>query len=591
MADSPRLERLAVAWLRFPRATKAALALAGLLSAPALGLGLYMDDYMQLLLVRGFQAPGSRWNLFCFASGDPSKLLPFIERGPYPWWTLPTVKLSFWRPLSSALVNLDAALFGDFLPAYHLHSIAWYLAAVFAVSLLLRRALPPALGAGALLLFAIAQTHVLPAAWLANRNSLVAFTPALLGLCAHLRWREQGWRPGLPLSLLGYLVALTGGESALGVFAYLAAYELLAAPGAPARRLAALAPAAVLGLGYVVAYRLTGSGAWGSAIYLDPISSPGAFLAAAPARFFALSAGQLAGVSADLWLMAPPLRPFEVAVGALSLAGVGLLLRRAWPGLDAAERRALRWLGAGALASMVPVLATFPTNRLLLVPSLGACAVLAVLLRHGYRSAARADRWAAVALALVHVPLNLLGWPAQEAAVTWVGRRVTAAILSAELDDAQLPRQRVLSVTYDPLMGLYPPMVRAVNGHPLPQAWWPLSIAPLDHRLTRTGERTFDLEPVDGHLLGSIFEQLFRADDQPLPVGQPIALAGLTVTVLEAKDGKPTRVGFEADRPLEDPSLVFLTWKDGGLRRFAMPAVGQTLLLRFELGPWGRWGG
>jgi hypothetical protein len=114
----------------------------------------------------------------------------------------------------------------------------------------------------------------------------------------------------------------------------------------------------------------------------------------------------------------------------------------------------------------------------------------------------------------------------------------------------------------------------------MPRAWWPLSIAPFDHRLTRTGERAGELELEGG--------EFFRAEEQPLVVGQQVALDGMTVTVLDANGPRPTRVGFVADVPLEDPSLLFLVWKDGGLRRTPLPPVGQSLVLRAETGLWGR---
>ena len=92
-------------------------------------------------------------------------------------------------------------------------------------------------GVPALFLFAVDESHLFAALWLANRNALVAAVPVLFGLCAHLRWREDGWRWGLPLSLGGYVVGLLGGETALGALAYLAASRGIrrARPAGPAR--------------------------------------------------------------------------------------------------------------------------------------------------------------------------------------------------------------------------------------------------------------------------------------------------------------------------------------------------------------------
>ncbi len=67
--------------------------------------------------------------------------------------------------------------------------------------------------------------------WLANRNALVSTTAALLGLVMHLEWREARRPWALALSLVGFAVGLAAGETALGVLAYLLAYELLGARG------------------------------------------------------------------------------------------------------------------------------------------------------------------------------------------------------------------------------------------------------------------------------------------------------------------------------------------------------------------------
>lgn len=571
--------RFAERWLRFPRALWGALGLSALLALPALLLGRFMDDIMHAWVVRGFPSPFGRWEMFSFASGRPAELAPFIERGPFPWWTHPELKFTFWRPLSSALIHFDYALFGEVLPFHHLHSILWGVALVAAASLLYRRALPGAVAAGALFLFALSPGHILPVAWLANRNAVVSATLALLGLAAHLRWREAGWRPGLPLSLLGFAGGLAGGESAVGALAYLAAYEAFGAPGALRSRLLALAPAALLGAGYVAVYRLTGSGAAGSGLYLDPLASPGAFLSAAPGRLLVLAGGQLAGVPADLWMALPALRAPQMLAGGLALLAAAALVRRAWPGLSGEERRAVRWLGTGMLLSMVPVLATFPLHRLLLVPSLGAAALLAVLLRHALASAAKADRRIAGALLFIHVAMAGFSWPFQIGVVAVAASAVERSYEEAEIDDAVAPHQRVVVFGFGPATTFYPGMGRALTGHPLPAAWWVVSLAPRDLELTRTGDRTLELAPIRAAMIEAVFEQLFRSSDRPFAAGETVRLAGLEVTVLAVDDGKPTRVQLAFDAPLEDPSLLFLGWRDGRLRRLPLPAVGRSMRL------------
>jgi hypothetical protein len=51
----------------------------------------------------------------------------------------------------------------------------------------------------------------------------------------------------------------------------------------------------------------------------------------------------------------------------------------------------------------------------------------------------------------------------------------------------------------------------------------------------------------------------------------------MTATVLDDRGGRPARVEFRFDRPLDDPGLVFLAFSGGGLRRFALPAIGEEV--------------
>ena len=62
--------------------------------------------------------------------------------------------------------------------------------------------------------------------------------------------------------------------------------------------------------------------------------------------------------------------------------------------------------------------------------------------------------------------------------------------------------------------------------------------------------------------------------EAPVSVGQIFARGGLLVTVLQTRNGGASRLLFAFDRPLEDPSLVFLISSPRGLVRFALPPVG-----------------
>ena len=219
----------------------------------------------------------------------------------------------------------------------------------------------------------------------------------------------------------------------------------------------------------------------------------------------------------------------------LGLLGLGLfvwMLRAAWPGLSEEERRHCRWLFTGAALSLVPMLSVFPSNRLLLVPSVGGALAIAVVLRHAWRPLARTalPRGMGVAgwvLALVHLVLAPLYWPlmsqgvAQLGAITQKMVRVTAG----EVELERLSEQHVVVLTPgDPVRGIYTAAIWAFHGKPVPRSWRTLSLSPEDLVFTRTGPASFELELTQGHFLTSEFEGLFRSPRHRLVAGAQVEL-------------------------------------------------------------------
>ncbi|MDP1916639.1 MAG: hypothetical protein Q8L14_10350 [Myxococcales bacterium] len=566
-----------------PRAGRVALIVAFAVSAPFLVRGLFMDDYFLQLLVEGATTvPGSRLDLFAFASGDAQHLRPLIEHGPFPWWTSPTLRLHFFRPLTAVLANLEHLAFGRAFFWHHLHSLLWYLGLVAAVTALLRRALGAAslVAALAAVLFAFDDAHWMPVGWLANRNALVATVPALLGVLAHTRWREHGWWPGLPLSLLGSATGLAGGEAALGALAYLAAYELTIGPGSWGARARALLPSAVVGLAYVVVTRAVDAGTSGSGMYNDPLGEPLAFLANAPERTLTLIGAQFLAQFAEAAAFFPAARPALVGNGLAALAMMGWVTRALWPALGEQERRGLRWLTLGAALSLVPVVATHPSNRLLLMPSIGGAALVAVVLRHGFdRLRPRAVRFAAGLLLVTNVVLSVVGWGGAYLIFATFERLHFASVMQTELSDAALQGRVVVFAAPEPVTGFYVSPARAWYGKPAARAWLTLSYAPYDHQLTRTATDTIELEVIDGRMLETTFERLMRSPALPLQVGTTVKLDGLTVEVLALDRGLPSRLGLQFDEDPQGGGFTFAQWREGRLGPLTLPAVGAQVTL------------
>lgn len=549
----------------------APVVLACFVAAPSLRAGLVLDDFAQRAFLKGDPVSRPWWDLYNLVPGEPVEMQAFIERGPFPWFSVPDVKLHFFRPLSSALLVFDALVFGDSVWLAHLHSVLWYLALVVVAGALYRR-LVPSVALLAALLFAIDDAHTMPVMWLANRNSMVALVFAWLGLWAHLRWREDGWKPGLVASVAAYVTALLAGETAIAGLGYLVAYELVGRRDAWRTRLLALLPATAVVLGFSLAYRVMGMGAAHSATYLDPGAEPLQFLLNAPVRFLANFGGQSSGLPADVWLFLPALRPQLVATGVVALIIWPLAWRR-WAPVDVELRAKVKWLGLGAFFALIPPLATFPGTRLMIAPSLGLMVVVAVLLANAWRDVGvrRAVGVAWLGLAFVLQPV-----------VQWLGMSGTFKNMSeltfdaAKVVDAK-PGERIVIVSTSEFAPLfYGPGAMTELGRPLPRTWSAWSMAPLAHRLTRVSERDFELESVGGRMTESVFEQNFRqTTTDPLSVGFTARLDGQVITVTKVEAGAPTSIHIELTEPPE--AFRFFRWNGDGLEPFVLPEVGQTV--------------
>jgi len=611
------LDRLSGPW-----GFRAVILIAALLALPSLFVGFFLDDYAHLEAVDGLSPVASAWNLYCFAPGNPALTAHLIDTGPLPWFTAPDIRVRFFRPLSSGTMILDRALFGDASWGYHLHSVLWYLALLIVIGRLLRRALPGSLGVLTLALFAVDESHWFPVVWWAHRNTLVAAAFGFAGLLAYVRWRETGWRPGLPLALVSFGLGLLGGEAALSVFGYLLAYEMLAAPGSLSSRSRALLPFVGLGAVYIAGYVLGGYGVSGTGCYFSPLSDPLTYLRHAPERFLILAGNQFFLVPAEIAALSSRAILPLAAVGAAVLAIVVVALRAVWPRLGQQEQKGVRWLAIGALLASPPFLSPFSSGRLLMVISLGGLAVIAAIIREGWRqmpatrtitstmtstskstphlaprtphpgggflpsSRRLAHRRKLVALAWTLIVLHLgvapIAWLGLTPAFGVLNRRVLRLADTVELDDSRVGGQQVMlfNNTPSPVLAIYGAAIRTRLGHPRPAAWRPLTLAPFDAALTRVGPCEFEMELQNGSEMFKTLPELIARDprDRLLP-GDTLRFRDFDVEVLDAGEVGPTRMAFRFRAPLEDSRYVWLAWRDGGLRQFHLPSVGETVSL------------
>lgn len=554
---------------------------------PSIDIGFFLDDYAQIALMESWYP----------LQADPLNLYSFLGDLPLedPWWKHPDFKVSMWRPLASLLLRLDNILFGHHPLPYHLHSMLWYAAMLVACGLLFRRILPSRLAALALLIFAVDESHTLTAGWIANRYAMIALVPTLLAVVAHLRWREDGWRPGLPLSIAGYAVGLLAGEVALGVMAYVVAYELTGLLRSRDRRWSGLVPVCAVGLCYAVWYKIGGFGAAHSGFYLDPTGQPLEFLRGAAGHVPALLAGALLGLPADLWFFAPAMRGAQVVAGSAAIVAFAGLLAVSWTRLEEPTRRALTWLLPGAAFALVPAAVPQPFDRVLITPMIGIAVLLAALVEHLVRGARQATGGVAkrapaavgaFVLIAVHLILAPLGKLASQRfmATEWKDLPRLADRIPIETTADYRPHV-VLLTAPDIVIGGFLTLMHGFRGHPPFASWVSLSLAPYDHLVRRSGARSLEVEVLDGELLSSPPERFHRPETDKMSAGETAATPLFEAEVLEVGERGPVRVEFRFDRDLDDPDLVFLAWGDGELERVRLPDIGGAVRVRHLPGP------
>jgi hypothetical protein len=571
-----RLLRTALA---SPRTGVLAVSLAVILNLPSIPTGWYLDDLVhraQFLDVGPMtDSADMTRRMFDFISGVPADILAYKDIGVLPWWADDELKIRFWRPLSSFTHVLDYALWPDSGILMHAHNVAWLAFLVALVAVLYRRFIAAPMVAGlATVLYALDDAHGMPAAFLANRNAIIAASFGVLSLWLHDRCRRDGWAPGAVLSPLAFLAALLGGESGIGIAPYLLGYALFIERRSGAPRFATIAPHAVVGISWLAYYGWAGYGTSGGSFYLDPVAQPAAWSRQFLIRAPLLLLGQ--------WFVPPS--SFALVwtrAQALGLAGFGVaflallfLFLRPLLRADATARFFL----FGMLLSVVPITAGLPHDRLLFFVGIGAMPLLAMLLVRLFdRSGTRAGRVLGWALVVVHVvvaaPLQLLmnkSIAAQEPLYANPPRSLPR--------DPKLEGQRLLVVNQpNAFYGQYALLVRAFDGTPVPRSMLMLGPGTTSLALERPSADTLAIEAEKGWL-ASAFDNVYRDPGRPFPEGYRIHLSGVRIQVVESTpDGRPKRVEFGFARGLEDESLRWVRYEEGRYVPFDLPAVGHEV--------------
>jgi hypothetical protein len=251
--------------------------------------------------------------------------------------------------------------------------------------------------------------------------------------------------------------------------------------------------------------------------------------------------------------------------------------------------RNLRWLFAGSCFAVLPVIASFPSSRLLLVALIGFTPLLAGFVQHAWSAfRARGPRSArvygvlasALMLGLFHVITPSWLTRSEIVGLHYGASAIRQAVLHMDAGPELAQQRVVVLAALEGGTSMYIPLTRKRHGLAAPKASWTLSLAQAPHLLSRDSARSFTLLVLHGYtMLATAPEQLLRAPAYALRAGDRVDLGGLQVTVLRLLRGMPVEIRVELDVPLEHPSLHFVTPTHAGIRRFPMPEVGATAIV------------
>ena len=439
--------------------------------------GMFSDDFVEAAMLDGvYPAPRGALDVFDFTGRSRARPHGVDELRRAAVVDGPGLRLAMLRPLPSALSWFDHAVFGPQRGA---------VPRAFGVVVgarghhgrgAVRAHADLAVAALGVLVFALEEAHTLPLGWLANRSAPIAMVFATGALVLHVRARDGRGRAWPSAALLS--VALCAGEWAFPFLGYFVAYECVAAPGGARERVRALGPAFVLGAVYLGARRVLGYGKLHSGVYIDPLHEPLQLMVAALHRIPVFCADLVLGVpamwwdfgspwsqrafalgflSSSQWKALPSWRAVQLGLGVLALVAVvcglcfGLRAAR-----DSGPRR-LAYLLLGAMLSLVPMVSSFPTSRLVLPAAIGVSACIAALIEGATRYALRAraaQRIAAalaaalaLALAYVHVIEAARTSHADVDLMARLYRSVRRSLRGADIGGAELRGRRVIQLS------------------------------------------------------------------------------------------------------------------------------------------------
>lgn len=547
---------------------------------PTLRSPLLLDDFLQAAMVDGtFPCKRGIFDLYDFVN-DPDRAI-LADRGLITWWSDPHLQIRFFRPLASALRWGEHVVLGRNSFLLHLHSFCWWFVTVLGARTLFSSALSKRGAAIATFMFALAPAHVMPLAWLANREVFMSLAFGIFALNAYVQFRDTRRAVQGAKALILFVLSLLSGEYGLCLTGFVLAAEIGLRNESAWRRIMGLMPFVVPAVAYMSVRAWLGYGAHGSGYYTDPLDAPLRFLTLAPRRFVMLLAHvwmsldyDTLEVGSSVWLLV-----------ALVIVGVPMIVvtqRRLFLQLDAGRRRWFWIFSIGSLLALVPVMAVSPTPRVVGASLIGVAGLVGMLLERAWFVPEQVprDRSASAQISGLMAVLLSFAHLVHAPGAAWLSSLRMQDMGREFVDQGESLRSRLVNpekrdfvVLRGSVNALYMPFILDPEGR-LPVRWRILSQT--THALVmRRGPRTLDIivRP-DERLYSSRRDNLFRDDPSTLRVGDVLTMPGIRVTILAVGSAGPRIARYDFDQDLDSPTLTWLVEKNEGFFIERPPLIG-----------------
>jgi hypothetical protein len=552
-----------------------AFIISGLLAyAPYLSSGFAADDFIFINMIEG-ATPHDPWLGLWAVPADQFRGFTQL------WWVDTPSVGAFLRPVPSWTLTALYAAFGRNAVPFHITSAMIHGLVAFTAFLLLRRLsgrdLPAFLAA---LLFLICEDHVMTVAWIATITDLLCALFLNLALLCHVVGREKR-KPWLfATSLLFFLVAFASKETAAIYPVIVGVYEFFFADRLAGEENGVRLPARIkltLGSWWAWAIPLIVFGAYmafyrsllppfTTMMYVDPFSQPGRYLATAIPNIPVLFLALLSQFLPSIVLMVPG--TLHIAAG----LGLVLTLLLVWALLPYRGEPAIWFSLVIFTLALLPGLATDPGERLLYYPSVFGFFPVAWLVLHiptlkrrfmrespaGVRVLGSLSGWYLFVSALILPAVLLFVYPSMWIpSMAWPEKTVVDSLPFIDSNDHE---QVIYLNTNSSFNTFYlPDIYRYHRGEYVDLR----VLSSFNGRVEARSEASdaIVLRTRDRGWLSNLFARVIRVDPD-FAVGDNYVTDTFTATVLQVtpKQKDVLEVQFDFNLPLDDPSVVLISW-------------------------------